>query len=82
MQNDQIIKFQILIIFKKIFKKYPNFDLKPKGQMNNNSVGQEIQNLDRQIETLMKCKPLPENEVKILCEKVCNFSINLDNKIK
>lgn len=38
--------------------------------MNNNTVMQELQNLDRQIEALMKCKPLPENEVKILCEKV------------
>lgn len=30
----------------------------------------EIHVLDKQIETLMECKPLPENEVKILCERV------------
>lgn len=30
----------------------------------------EIGNLDRQIETLMECKPLPENEVKALCDRV------------
>lgn len=30
----------------------------------------EIHNLDRQIETLMECKPLPETEVKALCERV------------
>jgi serine/threonine-protein phosphatase 2A catalytic subunit len=27
-------------------------------------------NLDRQIEQLMQCKPLPEAEIKQLCEKV------------
>ena len=37
---------------------------------NNGNMVQEVQNLDRQIETLMKCKPLPESEVKILCDKV------------
>lgn len=31
----------------------------------------EIVSLDRQIETLMECKPLPENEVRALCERVC-----------
>lgn len=30
----------------------------------------EIGNLDRQIETLMECKPLSETEVKQLCERV------------
>lgn len=30
----------------------------------------EIHDLDRQIEILMECKPLPETEVKQLCEKV------------
>ena len=27
-------------------------------------------NLDRQIEEILKCKPLPESEIKALCEKV------------
>ena len=30
----------------------------------------EVSFLDKQIETLMGCKPLPETEVKALCEKV------------
>ena len=30
----------------------------------------DIANLDRQIEQLLDCKPLPEGEVKALCEKV------------
>lgn len=30
----------------------------------------EITNLDKQIETLMECHPLSENEVKALCERV------------
>jgi serine/threonine-protein phosphatase 2A catalytic subunit len=34
----------------------------------------EIGNLDRQIEILMECKPLPENEVKQLCERVSGNS--------
>ena len=25
--------------------------------------------LDRQVEALMKCQPLPEGEVKVLCDK-------------
>lgn len=29
----------------------------------------DIECLDRQINQLMECKPLPENEIKILCEK-------------
>ena len=29
-----------------------------------------IPQLDRQIEILLECKPLAENEVKDLCEKV------------
>ena len=33
----------------------------------------EIHDLDRQIEVLMECKPLPETEVKQLCEKVLNY---------
>lgn len=30
----------------------------------------DIASLDKQIETLMECKPLPETEVKQLCERV------------
>jgi hypothetical protein len=37
-----------------------------KGELSLN----DIHVLDRQIETLMECKPLPENEVKQLCERV------------
>lgn len=33
----------------------------------------DIQNLDRQISDLMECKPLPEAEVKFLCDKVNYF---------
>ena len=33
----------------------------------------DVTNLDRQIEHLYECKPLPENEVKALCEKVEYF---------
>jgi len=33
----------------------------------------DVTNLDRQIEHLLECKPLPEAEVKALCEKVENF---------
>lgn len=29
----------------------------------------DVMNLDRQIEQLMECKPLPESEVKALCDK-------------
>lgn len=35
----------------------------------------EIPMLDKQIEILMECKPLPENEVKALCERVSRPSI-------
>ena len=34
---------------------------------------QEISVLDKQLELLYKNKPLPESEVKLLCEKVINF---------
>lgn len=37
----------------------------------------DIPALDKQIETLMECKPLPETEVKQLCEKVSNIHILL-----
>ena len=33
--------------------------------------GFDFGNLDRQIADMFKCKPLPEYEVKVLCEKVC-----------
>ena len=36
------------------------------SKLNNSDIG----NLDRQITELMDCKPLPEAEVKFLCEKV------------
>jgi hypothetical protein len=42
-----------------------------KGELN---MG-DIQNLDRQIEILMECKPLSETEVKLLCEKVSSIFI-------
>ena len=31
---------------------------------------EDISILDRQVEQLMEFKPIPEHEVKILCEKV------------
>jgi len=30
----------------------------------------EARSLEQQIDELMQCKPLKENEVKIMCEKV------------
>ena len=33
---------------------------------------EDINVLDRQIEQLTDFKPIPEHEVKVLCEKVCN----------
>lgn len=30
----------------------------------------DVSNLDKWIESLIQCKPLAENEVKILCDKV------------
>ena len=36
------------------------------GKLTNN----DISNLDKQISELMECKPLPEADVKFLCEKV------------
>ena len=35
----------------------------------------EIPALDKQIETLMECKPLAENEVKALCERVSQILV-------
>lgn len=39
--------------------------------------GFDYNNLDRQISDIFKCKPLPELEVKALCEKVNIISIIL-----
>ena len=30
----------------------------------------EVDNLDKAIEVLFDCKPLPESQIKALCEKV------------
>ena len=30
----------------------------------------EIGNLDKQIDVLLSCKPLPESQIKVLCDKV------------
>ena len=35
---------------------------------------EDISTLDRQIEQLMDYKPIPEHEVKQLCEKVSHLS--------
>ena len=40
----------------------------------------DIGHLDKQIETLMDCKPLPESEVKALCEKVSCLNLTLQAK--
>ncbi len=37
----------------------------------------DINILDKQIDILMDCKPLSENEVKQLCEKVRALQISL-----
>ena len=31
---------------------------------------EDIANLDEQIKVLLTCKPLPESQIKILCDKV------------
>ena len=31
---------------------------------------EEISNLDASIEVLLQCKPLPESQIKLLCDKV------------
>ena len=31
---------------------------------------EEISNLDASIDVLLSCKPLPESQIKILCDKV------------
>ena len=39
----------------------------------------EIKHLDDQIEVLLSCKPLPELQVKQLCEKAKEILINESN---
>ena len=36
----------------------------------NNFNMNDIKHLDEQIDVLLSCKPLPEQQVKLLCEKV------------
>lgn len=40
--------------------------------MTTKTGGIDSSNLDRQIEQLMQCRPLPEAEIRGLCEKVPN----------
>ena len=40
---------------------------------------EEIKGLDDQIEVLFECKPLPENQIKQLCEKAKEILINESN---
>lgn len=40
--------------------------------------GAEVSNIDKQIADLFECKPLPEVEVKALCEKVIQPSLRLN----
>lgn len=35
---------------------------------------EDISVLDRQIDSLMDYKPIPEHEVKALCDKVCSIT--------
>ena len=37
----------------------------------------EIASLDEQIEVLFSCKPLPESQIKILCDKVSQRAVPL-----
>lgn len=39
----------------------------------------DYSNIDRQIEEILTCKPLPEAEIKVLCEKV-GLSLARQNK--
>jgi hypothetical protein len=41
-------------------------------------TGADHTNLDKQIAEILTCKPLPESEVKALCEKVLGFSPRQD----
>ena len=42
----------------------------------------DISNIDKQIETLLECKPLSEAEVKALCEKVPRYNKYNENLLK
>ena len=42
-------------------------------------VFEEIAHLDKQIEVLLGCKPLPESQIKILCDKAKEILINESN---
>ena len=35
---------------------------------------EDLSNLDKQIDVLLSCKPLPESQIKQLCEKVSNVT--------
>lgn len=37
----------------------------------------QYKGLDAQIEALMKCQPLPENDVKALCDKAREILVRL-----
>jgi ribosomal protein L17 len=53
---------------------YFNYHYKAK-KMNNNS------DIDRYIESLLKCEYITEEEVKHLCDKAKEILINMDNLI-
>ena len=40
---------------------------------------EEISNLDKQIDVLLGCKPLPESQIKVLCDKAKEILINESN---
>jgi hypothetical protein len=41
---------------------------------------EDISVLDRQVEQLMEFKPIPEHEVKVLCEKVSAKEIRISER--
>ena len=49
----------------------------PSGETKHNL--DDIKYIDSQIATLMECKPLPETEVKMLCEKAKEILVNESN---
>jgi len=52
--------------FKYLYNYNLNFDSKIRNMQNRFA---DVANLDEAIETLLTCKPLPEDQVKDLCEK-------------
>lgn len=53
---------------------------KPKTrQMSNEEIFTELSQVDKQIKTLLKCKPLPETEVRNLCQVVSKPSKHIGN---